>query len=216
MLPPSTDVPLALGNAEHLVAPYKLFVILVWRKQIFQRQVVPMAISLETASQLSTELVRVMKLFQSLRQNAPKLHPGVEPASYPILFNLVGEPRRVSLLADCVHSDVSTVSRQVTLLVSHGLLDKVADPLDGRAFMVSLSAEGEALVERLKASRGEWFRLMLHDWEPAEAEAFGDYLERFATSFEASRDHLRSITLTPVGAATSSDNALADNASKEH
>ena len=58
-----------------------------------------MAISLENATQLSTDLVRVMKLFQSVRQHAPKLHPGVEAASYPILFNLVGEPRRVSLLA---------------------------------------------------------------------------------------------------------------------
>ncbi len=146
-----------------------------------------MAISLDSATRLSTDVVRVMKMFQSMRQHAPKLHPGVEPASYPILFNLVDGPRRVSLLADCVHSDVSTVSRQVTMLVSHGLLEKVADTHDGRAFMVSLSAEGTELVERLKVSRGEWFRKMLHDWEPAEVEAFGDYLGRFATAFEASR-----------------------------
>ena len=143
-----------------------------------------MAISLETATRLSTDVVSVMKLFQSLRQHAPKLHPGVEPASYPILFNLVDEPRRVSLLAECVHSDVSTVSRQVTTLASHGLLDKVVDPHDGRACMVSLSAEGAELVKRLKIGRGEWFRQMLHDWEPADAEAFGDYLERFAASFQ--------------------------------
>ena len=168
-----------------------------------------MAISLESATRLSTELVRVMKLFQSMRQHAPKLHPGVEPASYPILFNLVEEPRRVSLLADCIHSDVSTVSRQVTMLASHGLLEKVADPLDGRASMVSLTAEGKDLVERLKAGRGEWFRHMLADWEPAEAEAFNDQLDRFAKSFEASRDQIRSIafppaaTLTPVGGSLS-------------
>jgi DNA-binding MarR family transcriptional regulator len=168
-----------------------------------------MAISLETATRLSTDLVRVMKLFQSMRQHAPKLHPGVEPASYPILFNLADEPRRVSLLADCIHSDVSTVSRQVTTLVAHGLLEKVADPLDGRAFMVSLSTEGKDLVERLKASRGEWFVQMLKDWEPADAEAFGDHLERFAASFEASRDHFKSINLPPA-------KALADTASKEH
>jgi len=162
-----------------------------------------MAISLDSATRLSTDLVRIVKLFHSLRQHAPKLHPGVEPASYPILFNLVGEPRRVSQLADCVHSDVSTVSRQVTMLTSHGLLDKVADTQDGRAFMVSLSAEGAELVERLKVSRGEWFRAMLQDWEPADAEAFGDYLERFATSFEASKDLVTSITLPPKTSVTS-------------
>jgi DNA-binding MarR family transcriptional regulator len=157
-----------------------------------------MAISLDSATRLSTDLVRVMKLFQSMRQHAPKLHPGVEPASYPILFNLMDGPRRVSLLADCVHSDVSTVSRQVTLLVSHGLLEKVADTLDGRAFMVSLSAEGADLVARLKISRGEWFRKILQDWEPAEAQAFGDCLERFAKDFEASKDQFRSLTLAPT------------------
>jgi DNA-binding MarR family transcriptional regulator len=161
-----------------------------------------MAISLDTATRLSTDLVRVMKLFQSLRQHSPKLHPGLEPASFPILFNLVDGPRRVSLLADCVHSDVSTVSRQVTTLVSHGLLEKVADTQDGRAFMVSLSAEGMDLVERLKVSRGEWFRRMLQDWKPGEAEAFGEYLERFATAFEASKGEVRSITLAPTLAPT--------------
>ena len=175
-----------------------------------------MAISLESATRLSTELVRVMKLFQSMRQHAPKLHPGVEPASYPILFNLVEEPRRVSLLADCIHSDVSTVSRQVTMLASHGLLEKVADPLDGRAYMVSLSAEGKDLVERLQAGRGEWFRQMLHDWEPADADAFNDQLDRFAASFEASRDQIRSIAFPPVTTLTSSGDALSNTTSKEH
>ena len=146
-----------------------------------------MAISLDSATRLNAELVRVIKLFHSMRQHAPKLHPGVEPASYPILFNLIDEPKRVSLLAECVLSDVSMVSRQVTTLVSHGLLDKVADPQDGRACMVSLSGEGTELVERLRTGRAEWFRETLKDWEPAEAEAFGDFLERFAASVEVSR-----------------------------
>lgn len=143
-----------------------------------------MAINLETATRLSIEMTRVMKLFGSIRQHAPKVHPGVEPASYPILFNLIAGPQRVSLLAEHVYSDVSTVSRQVTTLVSHGLLEKVTDPHDGRACMVSLSAEGLALVDHLKASRGEWFRQLLQDWDPADAQAFADYLERFAMSFK--------------------------------
>lgn len=146
-----------------------------------------MAISLESATRLNIDLVRVMKLFASMRHQAPKVHPGVEPASYPILFNLIAGPQRVSLLADHVYSDVSTVSRQVTALVSHGLLEKVTDPHDGRACMVSLSTEGMALVERLKAIRGQWFCHLLQEWEPADAEAFGEYLERFAASVEASK-----------------------------
>jgi DNA-binding MarR family transcriptional regulator len=139
----------------------------------------------------------------------------VEPAAYPILFNLLEGPRRVSQLAECIHSDVSTVSRQVTTLVSHGLLDKVADTQDGRAFMVSLSAEGAELVERLKASRGELFCRMLHDWDPADAQAFSDYLERFARSFEASSDLFKSITLPPSRPDLLSVKPLVGTASKE-
>src|SRR5664279_3393494 len=143
-----------------------------------------MAISLEGAARLSVEMSRVMKLFGSMRQHAPKVHPVVESASYPILFSLTAGPPRVSMLAEHVYCDVSTVSRQVTTLVSIGVLEKVSDPRDGRACMVSLSNEGDALVEHLKASRGEWFRQLLQDWEPADAQVLTDYLQRFAVTFE--------------------------------
>ena len=164
-----------------------------------------MAISLETATRLNIELVRVMKLFHSMRQHAPRVHPGVEPGSYPILFNLIAGPQRVSLLAEHVYSDVSTVSRQVTVLVALGLLEKVSDPQDGRACMVSLSTEGAALVEHLKAVRGEWFREVLSDWEPADAEAFGGYLQQFAVSFEGGKlsyDQVPRLRQFPTSATT--------------
>jgi len=171
-----------------------------------------MAISLDSATRLNIELVRVMKLFASMRQRAPKVHPEVEPASYPILFNLIAGPQRLSLLAEHVYSDVSTVSRQVTTLASHGLLEKVPDPHDGRACMVSLSTEGKALVQRLKAIRGQWFRHLLQDWEPAEAQAFGEYLERFATSVEASKATPYEVPAAPhEGPATPSETPAANS-----
>ena len=147
-----------------------------------------MGITHETASQLSMSLVRVMKLFTSMRQHAPRLHPGVDATAYPILFNLVDGPRRVSAVADCVHSDVSTVSRQVSALVSHNLVEKLPDPDDGRATILSLTPTGKELLDRLTAQRSEWFRTMLHDWDPAEAEAFIVSLDRFAVACEASRE----------------------------
>lgn len=147
-----------------------------------------MAISQEVAAQLGHNLIRVVKLFGSMRQHAPRLHPGVDVAAYPIMFNLSHGPRRVSALADCVHSDVSTVSRQVSALVGHGLVEKLPDPQDGRVAMLSLTDEGAALIERLMEQRSAWFQDLLKDWEPAEATAFSASLDRFAGSVEASRD----------------------------
>jgi DNA-binding MarR family transcriptional regulator len=145
------------------------------------------AVSLDAAADLSLTLIRVMKLFQSMRQHAPRLHPAVDASAYPVLLNLHTGPRRVTELADCVHSDISTVSRQITTLVSHGLAAKVADPADGRAQVITLTDEGTALIERIKDQRAQWFQTMLADWDPADLAGFTAYLNRFGDSLEASR-----------------------------
>jgi len=149
-----------------------------------------MAISHEAANQLGTDLVRVMKLFHAMRQHAPRLHPAVDATAYPVLFTLESGPKRVSTLAECVHSDVSTVSRQASMLAQHDLVEKLPDPDDRRAAMLSLTPAGKALIERLRTQRGEWFRSMLQDWSETEAEQFAAQLDRFAGALESSRDQM--------------------------
>lgn len=141
----------------------------------------------ETAERVSMGVIRLTKLLYALRQQAPRMHPAVEPSAYPVLFNLAAEPRRVSALAECTHSDISTVSRQVSTLVSHGLLEKVSDPHDGRAQMVQLSPEGRTLVASIQKSRNAWFTELLADWDTQDAHAFAGYLEQFAQTLEAAR-----------------------------
>ena len=141
----------------------------------------------QTAERVSVGLIRLMKLLQALRQHAPRIHPAVDATAYPILFNLAAEPRRVSVLAECVHSDVSTVSRQATAIVSHGLAEKVTDPADGRAQVITLTPEGIALLERIKDQRARWFQDMLADWDPEDIAGFTAYLSRFGDALEASR-----------------------------
>src|SRR4029450_7120861 len=84
----------------------------------------------ETAQSLSNTLVRVMKIMSAMKHQAPRQHPAVDPSHYPVLFCLSGDPQRVSAVAESIHSDVSTVSRQVSHLVQHGLLEKIGDPDD--------------------------------------------------------------------------------------
>ena len=66
---------------------------------------------------LGDDLIRVVKLLHHARQQSPRAHPQVDPMAYPLLFNLKVAPMRVSALAEVLHSDVSTVSRQVSTLV---------------------------------------------------------------------------------------------------
>ena len=144
----------------------------------------------QTAERVSVGLIRLMKLLQALRQHAPRIHPAVDATAYPILFNLAAEPRRVSALAECVHSDVSTVSRQVSTLEAHGLVDKVSDPDDGRAQVVRLSDEGQALLAGIQQQRTEWFGELMADWTAEEASDFAGHLERFGADLEGFREQL--------------------------
>ena len=143
------------------------------------------------AMELSTELIQLVKKIEAIRHHAPRVHPGLEPSSYPVFFALGRSPARVSELADRVHSDVSTVSRQVSNLVCHGLAAKVSDPDDGRAQQVALTDEGVALIQRLQDGRGQWFQQILSTWDDATARDFTRHLHEFITALTAQLDQAR-------------------------
>jgi DNA-binding MarR family transcriptional regulator len=135
---------------------------------------------------LGDDLVRVVKLLHVVRQHAPRQHPQVDPMAYPVLFNLRTGPLRVSALADLLHSDVSTVSRQVSTLVDLGFVTRGPDPDDGRAQALTLTAEGEALLVAIRDSRDTWIRGLLADWDDDDVATFSTHLRHFASNLEAS------------------------------
>ena len=143
------------------------------------------AVQPETAQSLSNTLVRVMKIMSAMKHQAPRQHAAVDPSHYPVLFCLSGTPQRVSGVAESIHSDVSTVSRQVSHLVHHGLLEKIGDPDDGRAQLLSLSPAGREVIDKLIRGRGQWFGELLASWTDDDVRAFDAYLTRFGSDLEA-------------------------------
>lgn len=135
---------------------------------------------------LGDDLVRVVKLLHHVRQQAPRRHPQVDPMAYPLLFNLLAGPLRVSALADAIHSDVSTVSRQVSTLVDLGFVTRGPDPDDGRAQALTLTDEGTALLHAIRDDRDRWLQGLLADWDDADVVSFSQHLRHFATDLEAS------------------------------
>jgi len=135
---------------------------------------------------LGDDLVRVMKLLHLVRQQAPRQHPQVDPMAYPLLFNLKVRPLRVSTLAELVHSDVSTVSRQVSTLVDLGFVTRGPDPDDGRAQALSLTDEGSALLTAIRDDRDRWLQRLLGDWSDDDVTSFTSHLRHFASDLEAS------------------------------
>ena len=71
----------------------------------------------------------------------------VESATHLLLHTVESEgPMRASALAASVHSDLSTVSRQVGALVGRGLLERRADQRDGRACVLAVTDAGRAAI----------------------------------------------------------------------
>lgn len=149
----------------------------------------------EHADGLATSLIHAIKTLQALRHTMPRHHPAVDPLSYPVLFRLLAGPMRVGDLASVLYTDISTVSRQASALQTHGLLDKVADPDDGRAQLLSLSAEGHALLRRVRVERARMFTELLEDWEEGDIARFTTYLDRLTLTLE--QRHLPMTTTIP-------------------
>ena len=144
-----------------------------------------------TTSALGDQLIRVLKLLTVARTRAPRQHPQVDPMAYPLLFHLAQGPKRVSALAEAVHADVSTVSRQVSVLVEHGFVTRGPDPEDGRAQALAVSDEGVALLADIRAGRDRWLHSLIADWSDDDVEAFTERLAALAAALET---HLSTTT----------------------
>ncbi|GAA1751395.1 hypothetical protein GCM10009810_09650 [Nostocoides vanveenii] len=136
------------------------------------------------ADALGMQLIRVAKQMRAVRATAPQVHPAVDAGSYPLLFNLAGDPLRISALAERVHTEMSTVSRAVAGLERAGLLDRIPDPADGRAHLVTLTPGGHAVLANLREQRQAWFTELLHDWSDADVDHLLTLLRRLGDSIE--------------------------------
>lgn len=113
----------------------------------------------------------------------------VDRASYGVLAR-VGEhqPVRLSDLAHLLGVDVSTISRQVATLEQRGLLSRAADPDDGRAVLLELTAPGKSYLSKLSGAWHEIVAESLVDWEPAEIAKFATMIDRFVANLESSAE----------------------------
>ncbi|TCJ77613.1 UNVERIFIED_ORG: MarR family transcriptional regulator [Dietzia maris] len=144
-----------------------------------------MAIDAERGGRLVVDLSRVVKLLRAVNLSVPRYDEAVEPSAHPLLFAIHDGPARVTDLAARVHTDVSVVSRQVRQLETRGLIAKVPDPDDGRASLVTLTAEGTDLVSQVFERSGDWMAGLLEDWTPDRADAFIADLAGLADSLHA-------------------------------
>jgi DNA-binding MarR family transcriptional regulator len=136
---------------------------------------------LRIASRIGTGLGRLIRLLK-------RAHVGEEldRPSFVLLHTLVDMgPSRVTTLAAAVYSDPSTISRQAAYLVGLGLLQRGADPGDGRASLLAVTDAGMALLDRARQRRDERIAAIIESWQPAEREQFAELIDRLSVGYEA-------------------------------
>jgi DNA-binding MarR family transcriptional regulator len=110
----------------------------------------------------------------------------VEWAAHLLLRCIANEGQlRASEVAEHLHSDPSTVSRQVATLVKDGLLERRADPADGRASLLVLTPKAEQILAEQNQVRLDHFARVLDGWSETDLRRFATMLRRFTGAYEA-------------------------------
>lgn len=104
--------------------------------------------------------------------------------AYPLLFRIGQEQCRLSDLAAAFHTELSTLSRQVSGFVDLGLVTKEPSPHDRRAQVLVLTGAGHELLRSVRTMRDEWVDDLTAGWSEQERETFADLLGRFGDAVE--------------------------------
>jgi DNA-binding MarR family transcriptional regulator len=139
---------------------------------------------LEDVRALSDLLPRFVRIVAAHKQHLAS--EGRDRAAHVLLLPIdrLG-PLRQSSLAELMHSDPSTVSRQVALLVERGLVQRVADEADGRASRLLITDAGKSAIEDLCAERETRLDALTAEWDRAELLDFTRLLARLLDDLEA-------------------------------
>jgi DNA-binding MarR family transcriptional regulator len=139
---------------------------------------------------IELELLTLVRLLETFGRKS-SLYVRVDRAGYLALRTLerLGAAH-TNALAEALHLDASTVTRQVTALVGSGLVARRPNPSDGRSSTLSLTAEGRRTMWEVEHERQRVLREMFTDWDEAErADAArvltklnGSLVDKFASS----------------------------------
>ena len=144
-----------------------------------------MATTAVRPEQLAARLrLAIARTARRLRQEALSGAGGVElsPTLAAALATIEAHgPLTPSELAERERVQRPTATRIVARLHASGLVERTPDPLDGRAYLVSPSAEGRTLLGRIRRRKDEYLARRLRALDPADVAALeraADVLER--------------------------------------
>lgn len=135
---------------------------------------------------LEQELVVLLRRIRRVvAERAHEVHEDLQVAAYFILARLASAgSQRSSELVEEFGVDKGAISRQVHQLVELGLVAKQPDPVDGRAQVLVITADGRRRLDHSSQRRRRRLDERLAGWSDAELGEFVDALARYNRTFE--------------------------------
>jgi DNA-binding MarR family transcriptional regulator len=136
----------------------------------------------DSAAKLRLAIVRTAR---ALRQEAATEASGLTPTSTAALATIERHgPLTPSELAEIERVKRPTVTRTLGCLEREGLVQRTADPADGRSSLVSVNAAGRERLRRLRGRKNAYLARRMRDLPPEEVET----LERAAEILDRIRE----------------------------
>lgn len=112
---------------------------------------------------------------------AAELDESLDFTSYLLLMAIYDNDDGVhgSDLAESFGVHKSTISRSISTLERLGLVERVADPYDGRAQLLTASVDAARRIDEIRERGHGWLTEVLTEWSIAERTAFANGLARF-------------------------------------
>jgi DNA-binding MarR family transcriptional regulator len=142
------------------------------------------SVTLDDVQRIESQVALLFHHIRSMRRSAAsRIDPELQAAAYVVLQRLVNAgPARASELVDYFGLDKAAVSRHVAHLQSLGLADRITDPDDRRAQIITATAEARRRCKKEQARRHALLQKHLSAWTPDQVRMFGDLLEQFNTA----------------------------------
>jgi DNA-binding MarR family transcriptional regulator len=119
---------------------------------------------------------------------------GASGPQYTILAAIAerqhGDGASIRALADHLHVAASHITTEVNKLVSLGLVEKRANPRDGRGVLLRLTRAGEAALDKLGPFRREINDVLFDGMDRAEFQTLARLFERFLVNTERALDRI--------------------------
>ena len=127
----------------------------------------------------------ISRLRSRIRTEAGVRSTGIPISQLAVLGRIINEgPTTAAALAAGEHVTQQAIAQSLATLKARGVVEKQADPGDGRKSLVTATAAGRKLMEGIAASREEWLTQAIDaavrpEERPLLAEAI-ELLERIA------------------------------------